>query len=305
MNTPEPTGWPPRNTADVARVPYVIHPKVTYLLTLACLTAGLVFQVLGFPASHAPVLSALGFVLVAVGLGAYAKVKGASIGLALLAAVPVLGALLGFAFLVPRSKAPNVPLNAVKGATHAALLSLMIVAFIWMTVSGIESGRVIQGTPPDSFPVLVVVRAEGSKDYAGYVVFIADLENFRREHPLFSFLVPEGAEASLRSTLRQYNPSAFSHSPDHASPGGDFKVKQVGVDRQSLELRYTGDKHTYVGWYEASAQGIAPKHYALSGYTLGVGLAYFIYILIAIMIYWPIAWALERWLWSRWLPNEI
>lgn len=275
---------------------------VTNLLTLGCLTAGLVFQFLGFLAAPAPVLSALGFVLVAVGLGAFAKVKGELIGLALLAAVPVLGALLGFAFLVSRPKAPNAPLNAVKGAAHAVLLILLIAAFIWMTVSGIENGatRAIQGTPPDWFPVLVVVHVEGSTDYAGYVVSIADLENFRREHPTFSFLVPEGAEASVRSTLRRYN----------SSTGGKFKVKQIGVDRQSLEVRSSSSagEHYFVGWYEASAQqGIAPKRYATWHY-LPMGLFCFIMSLVAIMIYWPLAWALERWLWPRWrvdTANEI
>ena len=299
MTTPIPTGSPPQIAAGVVRVSDVKHSMVTYLLTLGCLT-GMVFQVLGFPAARAPVLSALGFVLVAVGLGAYAKVKGASIGWALLAAVPFLGALFGFALLSSKSMAPNAPLNAVKGAAHAALLGTMIVAFIWMTLSGIENGatRAIQGAPPDWFPVLVVVHVEGSTDYTGYVVSIADLENFRREHPIFSFLVPEGAEASVHSTLRRYN----------SSRGGDFKVKRAGLGRQTLEVRYSGGERYFVGWYEASAQqGIAPKRYA-SWHSLPAGFFYFIMFLIAIMIYWTLAWALERWLWPRWrtdTANEI
>ena len=77
------------------------QPMVTYLLILGCLTAGLVFQVLGFPTAQAPVLSVLGFVLVAIGLGAYAKVKGQAIGVALLAALPVLGHCSALHFLCP------------------------------------------------------------------------------------------------------------------------------------------------------------------------------------------------------------
>ncbi len=236
---------------DTFRIPSSALP----LLTTRCLATATVLQVLGVSAPVFSPLLPLGLVLAAIGLGAYACVSSGRIenGWAFLGLVPVLGLLIGYAVLRFRQPKPNAPFNALRGAVHAALLGLIVLASLGSTISFMQRGSEIRGEVPDYFPILAVVPLNDSS-FMAHIVPKRDFDAFAREHPDFSYLVPKDLEASLNENLQQ--------SPSDLFRPAYFKVSEISAGRQAFEVRYPIHPEAYsVGWYEATAQGIEPNRY--------------------------------------------
>lgn len=279
------------------------RPWLTQLLTTGLLVAGpavpLLAIFLGSRSSDGVLFMYLGMYLMAIGVGAYARVKGAPVirWLLLACLLPLIGTLIGLMVLGRRPHAPDAPLNALSGAVLSVITIVLIVAGVAMAQTWTERSMTheVRGEVPNLFPVLVVVSEQNGTRYTAYVVVKEDLEEFKRDHSAFSFLVPEEAEAALHETARYYK--AGRDAVDRRAP---FTVKQIGAGRQSFEVRYRVHSEAHsVGWYEATAQGYEPKRYLFSHY-MAVALLGFPAILIAMVISLLLGKALERWLWSRW-----
>jgi hypothetical protein len=243
----------------------------------------------------APVFSPLlplGLMLAAIGLGAYACVSSGRIenGWAFLGLVPVLGLLIGYAVLRFRQPIPNAPLNALRGSAHATLLGLIILGSLGSMMNFTQSGSEIRGEVPDYFPILAVVP-ENDSSYTAHVVPKRDFDNFAREHPDFSYLVPKDLEASLNENLQ--------HGPADLFRPAYFEVSEISAGRQGFEVRYPIHPEAYtVGWYEATAQGIEPKRY-LFFHEMMLGFFIIPMLLIAGLVYSPLSWLLDRKFWPR------
>jgi hypothetical protein len=152
---------------------------------------------------------------------------------------------------------------------------------------------------PDGFPVLAVVRTEGGAGISALVVQKRDFAQFTREYPEFSYLVPQGAEKSLSEELRYYNISGEFKDMD-IHPPGYFKMTRLGPDRQRFEVRYPIHTEAHItGWYEATAQSIEPRRYRIY-HDFASGIIWMFAFSIAVGIYLPLAWLLNRYLWPRW-----
>ncbi len=231
----------------------------------------------------------------AIGLGVYAGAKGAGVTKWVLFALflPFLGPLIGILILQRRPRAPTAPVNALRGAVHALLAVGLIIGSMWVAQIVTERSvtREVRGETPKLFPVLVVVPEQSGARYAAYVVVNEDLEEFKREHPDFSFLVPKAAETFLHETAHHYK-----YPRDRRAY---FKVEQLGMGRQSFEVRYPLFEAHSVGWYEATAQGFEPKRFLRWHYMM-TGITALPMLLAAAVFYWLLTKALNLWLWSRW-----
>jgi hypothetical protein len=243
----------------------------------------------------APVFSPLlplGLMLAAIGLGAYACVSSGRIenGWAFLGLVPVFGLLIGYAVLRFRQPIPNAPLNALRGSAHATLLGLIILGSLGSMMNFTQSGSEIRGEVPDFFPILAVVP-DNDSSYTAHVVPKRDFDNFAREHPDFSYLVPKDLEASLNENLQ--------HGPADLFRPAYFEVSEISAGRQGFEVRYPIHPEAYsVGWYEATAQGIEPKRY-LFFHDMMLGFFAIPMLLIAGTVYSLLSWLLDRKFWPR------
>ena len=105
----------------------------------------------------------------------------------------------------------------------------------------------VTGTPPETFPVLVLTGSPGASK--AEVVYARELPAFLREHPTHSFLVPPGEEHAVADQLQALQ---------------GFSVRQLGQGRQLLEVVAPwNDDVINVGWYEATSSGFTPKSYKL------------------------------------------
>jgi len=279
-------------TNPVGKDSFRIPSSVLLLLTTRCLATAAVLQVLGVSAPVFSPLLPLGLVLAAIGLGAYACVRSGRIenGWAFLGLVPVLGLLIGFVVLRFRQPLPNAPLNGMRGAVHTALIGLVLLASVALVMNSMQSGREIRGEVPEDFPVLAVVP-ENDSSYTAYVVPKRDLDNFAREHPDFTYLVPKDLEASLNENLQ--------HSPADLFRPAYFEVSEISAGRQVFEVRYPIHPEAYsVGWYEATAQGIEPKRY-LFFHDMMLGFFAIPVFLITGTVYSLLSWLLDRKFWPR------
>ena len=273
---------------DSFRIPSSVLP----LLTTRCLATAAVLQVLGVSAPVFSPLLPLGLVLAVIGLGAYACVSSGRIenGWAFLGLVPVLGLLIGYAVLRFRQPIPNAPLNALRGSAHATFLGLIILGSLGSTMNFMQRGSEIRGEVPDYFPILAVVP-ENETSYTAHIVPKRDFDNFAREHPDFSYLVPKDLEAYLNENLPQ--------SPVDLFRPAYFEVSEISAGRQRFEVRYPIHSEAYsIGWYEATAQGIEPNRYLFFHEMM---LAFFAIptLLIAGTVYSLLSWLLDRKFWPR------
>ena len=270
------------------RIPSSVLP----LLTTKCLAFATVLQLLGVSAPVFSPLLPLGLVFAAIGLGAHACVRSGRIenGWAFLGLVPLLGLLIGYAALRFRQPIPNAPLNALRGSAHATLLSLIILATLGSTMNLMQRGSEVRGEVPDYFPILVVVP-ENESSYTAHIVPKRDFDNFAREHPDFSYLVPKDLEASLNENLQQGPVDLFR--PAY------FEVSEISAGRQGFEVRYPIHSEAYsVGWYEATAQGIEPNRY-LFFHDMMFGFFVIPVLPIAGTVYSLLSWLLDRKFWPR------
>jgi hypothetical protein len=287
-----------------ARKPPVRIPSsVVPWLTTRCLVAAVALQVLGIllRGKLGGVPGVLGIVLAVVGLGALAAVKGRSRAWAMLAVLPVVGPVIGYVVLRFRAPAPDVtadaPVSAVRSAAHIILFG----ALLWASGVWLYEGqkREIRGDAPDGFPILAVVRTGGGAAFSAFVVQQRDFAKFVRNYPEFSYLVPPGTEKFLSEELRYYNISGEFKDMD-INPPGYFKMTRLGADRQRFEVRYPIHIEAHItGWYEATAQSIEPRRYRVY-HDFASGIIWMFAFSIAVGIYFPLAWLLNRYLWSRW-----
>jgi hypothetical protein len=276
---------------------FSIPSSVLLLLTTRCLATAAVLQVLGVSAPVFSPLLPLGLVLAAIGLGAYACVSSGRIenGWAFLGLVPVLGLLIGYAVLRFRQPIPNAPLNALRGAVHAALLGLIVLASLASMINFMQRGSEVRGEVPDYFPILAVVP-EIDSSFTAHIVPKRNFDNFAREHPDFSYLVPKDLEASLNENLQ--------HSPVDLFRPAYFEVSEISAGRQGFEVRYPIHPEAYsVGWYEATAQGIEPNRY-LFFHEMMLGFFAIPMLLIAGTVYSLLSWLLDRKLWPRFAKSH-
>ena len=279
-------------TNPVGKDSYRIPSSVLPLLTTRCLATAAILQVLGLSAPVFSPLWLLGLVLAAIGLGAYACVSSGRIenGWAFVGLVPVFGLLIGYAVLRFRQPKPNAPLNALRGAVHMGLLALIILASLISGMNFMQRGSEIRGDVPDYFPILAVVP-ENESSYTAHVVPKRDFDNFAREHPDFSYLVPKDLEAFLNENLPQ--------SPVDLFRPAYFEVSEISAGRQGFEVRYPIHSEAYsIGWYEATAQGIEPNRYMFF-HEMMLGFLIIPTLLIAGTVYSLLSWLLDRKFWPR------
>ena len=273
---------------DSFRIPSSVLP----LLTTKCLAFATVLQLLGVSAPVFSPLLPLGLVFAAIGLGAYACVRSGRIenGWAFLGLVPVLGLLIGYAVLRFRQPIPNAPLNALRGSVHAALLGLIILGSLGTMTIFTQRGSEVRGEVPDYFPILAVVP-ENESSYTAHIVPKRDFDNFAREHPDFSYLVPKDLETYLNENLPQ--------SPVDLFRPAYFEVSEISAGHQRFEVRYPIHSEAYsVGWYEATAQGIEPKRYFFF-HEMMLGFFAMPVLVICATIYSLLSWLLNRKVWPR------
>jgi hypothetical protein len=273
---------------DSFRIPSSVLP----LLTTKCLAFATVLQLLGVSAPVFSPLLPLGLVFAAIGLGAHACVRSGRIenGWAFLGLVPLLGLLIGYAVLRFRQPIPNAPLNALRGSVHAALLGLIILGSLGTMTIFTQRGSEVRGEVPDYFPILAVVP-ENESSYTAHIVPKRDFDNFAREHPDFSYLVPKDLETYLNENLPQ--------SPVDLFRPAYFEVSEISAGHQRFEVRYPIHSEAYsVGWYEATAQGIEPNRY-LFFHEMMFGFFAIPMLLIAGAVNSLLSWLLDRKFWPR------
>ena len=118
----------------------------------------------------------------------------------------------------------------------------------------------VRGPMPAKYPI--VAMADGR---AG-IVWGADLEPFKQQHPDYCFLVPieqlEPLREELASQTRSHQqPIGIELDPD-APWDAWFEVKQLDSGRQAVMVDASNDDdRENVGWYEATAQEIHPQYY--------------------------------------------
>ncbi len=262
------------------------------LLTTRCLATAVALQVLGVSAPALGPLLPLGLVLAAIGLGAYACVRSGRIenGWAFVGLVPILGLLIGYAVLRFRRPIPNAPLNALRGAVHAVLLGLVLLASVTSVMNFMQRGSEIRGEVPDYFPILVVVP-EIDSSFTAHIVPKRDFDTFAREHPDLSYLVPKHLQDSLHENLH--------YGSDVMFQSAYFEVSEISADRQAFEVRFPIHSEAYsVGWYEATAQGIEPKRYFFF-HEMMLGFFAMPVLVICATIYSLLSWLLNRKVWPR------
>lgn len=273
---------------DSPRFPSFLAP----LLTTRCLATAAIFQGLGVAAPAFAALLPVGLVLSVIGLGAYACARTGRIhnGWAVLGIVPVIGLLLGYTVLRLREPVPEHPLNAARGAAHATLLVLILGGSVASMMTAGQNGHEIRGETPDYFPVLLVVP-ENDSSFTAHVVPNRDLDKFTREHPDYSYLVPQHLEASLHENLETDSEILFQ-SPT-------FEVSEISAGRQSFKVRYPiHDEAWSIGWYEATAQGIEPSRYA-QFHEMMYGFLVWPALVFGGLVYSLLNWLLNRFFWPR------
>lgn len=200
-----------------------------------------------------------------------------------------------------QSQAPDgaisAPVRVLRGAAHMILFGALLWASgMWQYEKAI---REVRGDAPGDFPVLAVVRTEDGAGLSAFVLQKRDFAQFAREYPGVSYLVPQGAEKVLSEGLRYYNVSdEFKHFD--INPLGYFKMTRLGPDRQRFEVRYPIHAEAHItGWYEATTQGIEPGRYRIY-HDFASSIIWMFAFIVAVVIYLPLVWLLNRYLWSRW-----
>jgi len=269
-----------------------IPTSVLPLLTNKCLAFATVLQLLGVSAPVFSPLMPLGIVFAVIGLGAYACVRSGRIenGWAFLGLVPVLGLLIGYAVLRFRQPIPNASLNALRGGVHAVLLGLIIFGSVGTMMIFMQRGSEVRGEVPDYFPILAVVP-ENESSYTAHIVLKRNFDNFAREHPDFSYLVPKDLETYLNENLPQ--------SPANLFRTAYFEVSEISAGHQRFEVHYPLHSEAYsVGWYDATAQGIEPNRY-LFFHEMMLGFFFMPMLLIGAAVHSLLRWLLNRIFWPR------
>jgi hypothetical protein len=95
------------------------------------------------------------------------------------------------------------------------------------------------------------------------ISFEDELEDYKKKHPDYSFLVPPGQETRINEQLVALYKKKFKERGIDAYPW--VKVEQLGEGRQYLEVGLSGDPSELVVWYEATNKEIFPRFHRRFG----------------------------------------
>ncbi len=116
---------------------------------------------------------------------------------------------------------------------------------------------------PSTFPILVVSRAPGHKDYSARIVYQWALQDYLRKTPGWSFTVPEGKDEYLNAQLAAQT-EAIWHAWGNGCPfgAGGFRVERLPDGKQRFVVDGSwDDDRVSRGWYVADARHFYPRSY--------------------------------------------
>jgi hypothetical protein len=136
-----------------------------------------------------------------------------------------------------------------------------ILILVLMAHNSTEFGkRKVEGNIPEDFPVVVRV------DDAAEIVWGSDLTQYLKEHPDYSFLIPEHqidrVKSQIKSNTRAERASSNSDSKSSELWDAVFTVNTIAPGKQSFVVNATWDDDWMnVGWYEAKDREIFPQYH--------------------------------------------
>ena len=149
----------------------------------------------------------------------------------------------------------------------------------------------VTGPAPSELPVLFLTSSK--KDAVPYVIRFDQIEDFKKQYPEFTFLVPKGQEADLNKALEDRSGKAHDGLLDDEGLNRyeqRFRVNRQPDGRQSLMVNGSEVDRTLIGWYVASAGSIQPQFYEDHGgppylqamllFPLAVGITFGIFWLL-------------------------
>jgi hypothetical protein len=129
-------------------------------------------------------------------------------------------------FRVPSSVLPLLTTRCLAFATVLQLLGVSAPVFSPLLPLGLVFAAIGLG----ACACVRSGRIENESSYTAHVVPKRDFDNFAREHPDFSYLVPKGLEAYLNENLPQ--------SPVDLFRPAYFEVSEISAGHQRFEVRY-------------------------------------------------------------------
>jgi hypothetical protein len=169
-------------------------------------------------------------------------------------------------------------LNGIGGLCAYGLTFILVSALIIGNITELGK-RKLDGSIPDAFPVVVRVGDRAQ------VVWGDQLDQFLKDHPNFSLLVPEHQtdkfQSQIKSNIRAtQSPPNFDKTSDRPW-AAFFTVQSIAPGRQTFKVYATWDDDWMnVGWYEATDKEIFPQYHTK---YFGPGLT-FTHLPIAAMI---------------------
>ena len=136
----------------------------------------------------------------------------------------------------------------------ALLLFAANLALLW-NYSGIRHKVKIERG--EASPIFQVAVIDSGK--AELILTEKELEEYRKAHPNYSFLIPVGQNDLVQQQI------LASYQEKYGKNGGKghpvVKSQPLDASHQLIELYMHGDPHDDVFWYEASERQIRPQHY--------------------------------------------
>ena len=134
------------------------------------------------------------------------------------------------------------------------LLFAANLALLW-NYSGIRHKvKIESGAASPIFQVAVIDSGK-----AELILLEKELEEYRKTHPNYSFLIPVDQNDLVQQQI------LASYKEKYGKNGGKgypvVKSQTLDASHQLIELYMHGDPHDDVFWYEASEKQIRPQHY--------------------------------------------
>ncbi|HKQ80007.1 MAG TPA: hypothetical protein VJ810_40320 [Blastocatellia bacterium] len=120
--------------------------------------------------------------------------------------------------------------------------------------------RKVEGDIPYLFPVVVRI------DDRAQVVLGHNLTQYLKEHPDYSFLIPEHQTAKFKDQINSNTRANLASSNIESESGRPldafFTVKTIAPGKQALKVYATWNEDVMnVGWYEATDKEAFPQHH--------------------------------------------
>jgi hypothetical protein len=162
--------------------------------------------------------------------------------------------------------------------TSLLAIGLFAANLLWLwNYSGIRHKVKIEpGAASPIFQVAVIDSGKGE-----LILLEKELEEYRKTHPNYSFLIPVGQNDLVQQQI------LASYKEKYGGEGYPVvKSQTLDASHQSIELYMNGDPHDEVFWYEAGEKQIVPKYYMAFGVghlllmiAISVGLSLFEYLI--------------------------